>query len=1114
MQASPNFAFLRVHDLQLVRLGSQAERYFGDDPNTCLIKLRQFGEILAQMVAASVGLYQSPGESQVDLLRRLDGRGAIPTNALNLFHQLRKTGNQATHSLYGSQSAALSNLKYAHLLGVWYHRSYGGQKSFNPGPFIPPPDPVQETEAMRAELERLRTEVDAQRTNVTEAEAIAAREAEARQIAEEQLQQLEAEREALAAEMQAKWEAMQATAIAQPQPQRQQAIDNAQRVGQQLELDERETRRLIDQQLRDVGWDAETEELRYSLGVRPQKGRYLAIAEYPTASGPADYALFAGLQLVGVVEAKRRSNDVAGAVEQAKRYSRDVRLDQESAVAGSPWGNYKVPFVFATNGREFLEQLRTKSGIWFCDVRRPQNLSRPLKTWYSPQDLIDTLAQDIAAAQTKLEQEAFNYDFPLRDYQRRAIQTVEAALATDRRMLLVAMATGTGKTKTSIALVYRLLKTKRFRRILFLVDRTALGEQTADAFKETRMESLQTFANIFDIKELKDTEPDRDTKVHISTVQGMVKRLLYPSDDTPPLSAGQYDCIVVDECHRGYLLDREMSEAELTFRDLNDYVSKYRRVLEFFDAVKIGLTATPALHTSQIFGDPVYTYSYREAVVDGWLIDYEPPVRITTALAEDGIRWKAGDEVGVYNPQSGTVDLANTPDEIHIEVEQFNRRVITVPFNQVVCEELTNHIDPSLPEKTLIFCVTDDHADIVVDQLRLAYQEAFGGIDEEAIAKITGKSDKPLQLIRRFRNEVNPKIAVTVDLLTTGVDVPPICNLVFIRRVNSRILYEQMMGRATRPCDAIGKKVFRVFDAVNLYENIAPVSSMKPVVVNPKISFEQLVTELDTATHPDAIGQIIDQLIAKLHRKRSNLSDAQAEAIAHLADMPVENIAAHLRNGTPEEAADWLRQRRDIARLLDRRDGGRQPMLVSEHPDELRRVEYGYGNASRPEDYLDSFKRFLDTHLNEIPALLVVTQRPRDLTRAQLKELRLALDAEGFTDAHLQAAWRDTTNEDIAASIIGFIRHTALGDPLIPYEERVDRALRSLLSSRSWTVPQRRWLERIGQQLKVEYIVDREALDAGAFKTEGGFKRINKIFNGQIETILTDLHDRLWQSAS
>jgi type I restriction enzyme, R subunit len=278
-----------------------------------------------------------------------------------------------------------------------------------------------------------------------------------------------------------------------------------------------------------------------------------------------------------------------------------------------------------------------------------------LKNWYSPEDLIDTLAQDLDRSQQQLERESFEYTFKLRPYQKQAIQAGEAALVQDKRTILLAMATGTGKTKTSITLVYRLLKTKRFRRILFIVDRSALGEQTEGAFKETRMENLQTFANIFDVKELKDTEPDRDTKVHIATIQGMLKRLLYPADDAPTLTAGQYDCIIVDECHRGYLLDREMSDTELTFRDLNDYVSKYRRVLDFFDAVKIGLTATPALHTSQIFGNPVYVYSYREAVIDGYLIDHEPPMRITTALAEDGIIWAQGDEVEVFDGITGQV---------------------------------------------------------------------------------------------------------------------------------------------------------------------------------------------------------------------------------------------------------------------------------------------------------------------------------------------------------------------------------------------------------------------------------------------------------------------------
>ena len=207
------------------------------------------------------------------------------------------------------------------------------------------------------------------------------------------------------------------------------------------------------------------------------------------------------------------------------------------------------------------------------------------------------LKRDEDKSHQQLASEPLQYDFQLRPYQQSAIRAIEKGIADGRREMLVAMATGTGKTKTCIALIYRLLKAQRFRRILFLVDRSALGEQAANAFKDTRMENLQTFADIFGIKELEEQKPDSETAVHIATVQGMVQRVLYPSEDTAAPAVDQYDCIVVDECHRGYLLDRELSDTELTFRSFDDYISKYRRVLDYFDAVKIGLTATPALHT-------------------------------------------------------------------------------------------------------------------------------------------------------------------------------------------------------------------------------------------------------------------------------------------------------------------------------------------------------------------------------------------------------------------------------------------------------------------------------------------------------------------------------------
>jgi type I restriction enzyme R subunit len=235
------------------------------------------------------------------------------------------------------------------------------------------------------------------------------------------------------------------------------------------------------------------------------------------------------------------------------------------------------------------------------------------------------------------------------------------------------MATGTRKTKskskTSIALIYRLLKAKRFRRMLFLVDRSTLGEQAANAVEGTRMESLQTFADVFGIKELKEQQPNTDTAVHIAAVQGMVKRALYPAEDVAPPGVDCNDCIIVDECHRGYLLDREFSDTELGFRSYDDYISKYLHVLEYFDAVKIGLTATTALHTTEIFGPPIYTCSYREALIDGYLIDHEPSIQIRTELSTDGIVWEVGEEVAVYDATRNQIALFNTPDDIKIEVE-------------------------------------------------------------------------------------------------------------------------------------------------------------------------------------------------------------------------------------------------------------------------------------------------------------------------------------------------------------------------------------------------------------------------------------------------------------
>ena len=492
---SSNFGFLAKRYPQLERVGALSERYFSDDPVVSLIRVRQFGEVLAQLVAARSGLFTDATEPQADLLRRLRIDGNYPPNVLDLFHQLRIAGNAATHRSEGDHATALTCLKMARQLGIWFYRTFDDHR-FKAGPFQPPRGPIDATAELSAELGRLRAERDAalseaQQAKAAAADAEAARwaaETGAKGAAEERAlwEQLAAEAEAAKNQLAQQLEIFQAAAVTSPVAEQQQVLQSAQTAAEAISLDEAETRALIDQQLKDSGWEADTKVMRYASGTRPVKGRNLAIAEWPTATGPADYALFVGLTLVGVVEAKRRRKNVSAAIDQSERYSCGIGASGDFAFADGPWGDQKVPFVFAANGRSYLKQIETESGIWFRDTRRSANHRRALVNWPTPEGLSGQLEIDQDAATTALKEMPFEFGFPLRDYQKDAIKAIEGALGAGRRSMLLAMATGTGKTKLAIALLYRLLATKRFRRICFVVDRSALGDQAAGEFSTTQ----------------------------------------------------------------------------------------------------------------------------------------------------------------------------------------------------------------------------------------------------------------------------------------------------------------------------------------------------------------------------------------------------------------------------------------------------------------------------------------------------------------------------------------------------------------------------------------------------------------------------------------------------
>ena len=374
----------------------------------------------------------------------------------------------------------------------------------------------------------------------------------------------------------------------------------------------------------------------------------------------------------------------------------------------------------------------------------------------------------------------------------------------------------------------------------------------------------------------------------MATVQSMVKRILYNADETMP-AVSDYDLIIVDEAHRGYILDKEMGEDELLYRDQVDYQSKYRAVIEYFDAVKIALTATPALQTTEIFGQPVFKYTYREAVIEGYLVDHDAPHELKTKLSSGGIHYRPGDTVTVYDPVTGEITNSELlDDELDFDIDSFNRQVITEPFNRTVLTEIARDIDPEAPKeqgKTLIYAVDDQHADMIVSILKEIYSET--GVDNDAIMKITGSvgggnRKKVQEAIKRFKNEDYPSIAVTVDLLTTGIDVPEITALVFMRRVKSRILFEQMLGRATRLCPEIHKTHFEIYDPVGVYDSLEPVNTMKPVVANPATSFEQLIDGLEALDSEEQVTNQINQIIAKLQRKKRSMSEKD---VAHFIDL-------------------------------------------------------------------------------------------------------------------------------------------------------------------------------------------------------------------------------------
>lgn len=1065
-----NFQTTEEEYRQYAKLATSAESLIYSDPKSSVAVFGNFAEQLTREIMHLEG-FGDWNLKQIDRINELKYRGDYPPIVTKYLDDIRNIRNLADHDhqFIVSKRQALEVDKKAYIIWNYFLEVYSQDEVKE---YKTPIDQANIFQLQQEQIEQLKKELEEARKAQTPVEVS---------------KELQVKRHKISVQF-----------------------------AKKHQLTEAETRQLIDRQLQQAGWEADSENLNnWKYKTAPQKGHNMAIAEWVLPNGQrADYALFKGLEFYGIVEAKKWDQDIAGQMAQPKEYSREVPFRSDYLLVDNDMGEYKVPFIYTANGRPYLKQYKEKSGIWFWDARNPKESAYALEEFHHPEDLaLKLTSQNPELADQDLVDDQDFPKFADRDYQVEAIKSIEEAIKDGKKRILLAMATGTGKTRTAIALMYRLLKHKRARRILYLVDRNSLGQQTADAIKDNKIGNL-SIASIYGVKELKDKLPDASTKIQIATVQGMIKRLFYNDDKEEKPSVGQYDFIIVDEAHRGYAEDKELSEKEYHFYDQNDYVSQYRRVVDYFDATAIGMTATPALQTTDIFGKPVYSYSYQQAVLDNYLVDHDAPTIIKTKLSQEGIHFKKGAEIDLFDQSSESIKSEKLPDNMNFEVKDFNKRVITESFNRVVCDYLAqNCLNPNDPElgKTLIFAATDSHADMVVRLLKESFKNAGNPVDDDAIEKITGSIRHPNNEIKLFKNEKNPNIAVTVDLLTTGVDVPEITNLVFLRRVQSRILYEQMLGRATRLCPEIHKSVFNIYDAVGIYDAMNKVTNMKPVVKNVSHDVHYFIDQKHQFEINDNFKQYQIDMTAAIDRKIKRMNDSKRKEFERLTE--INSIDQWARDLPRLNNQEFLKEWKNFEQL-DRLSTGSHKQYISNEPDEYLGIERGYGQGnSNPEDYIESFNKFIKENVNEIPALQIVATRPKDLTYDELKKIKLELEKKGFKENDLQTAWKSANQVQTTADIISFIRQAAVGSELVDHNVRIHNAMQKVYGMADWNMVQKSWLKKIENQLLSSTVLGpnaETAFSSNYFKRQGGYKQMRKIFSDNADKIIYVLNENLY----
>ncbi len=906
----------------------------------------------------------------------------------------------------------------------------------------------------------------------------------------------------------------------------------------------------IDKKLIQSGWviqDMDRINLSAGIGV--------AVREFPTNTGEADYALFVEGKPVGIIEAKReeKGESITSVEEQTARY----------AASRFNWvtSEYRIRFAYEA----------TNKITRFTDYNDIKYRSRSVFSFHRPETLRALLAAPDTIRNNMKHFPPLDHT-GLRDCQITAIENLERSFAENRPRALIQMATGAGKTFTAITSAYRLLKYAGMNRILFLVDTKNLGEQAEQAFMAfTPSDDSRPFSSIYGVYRLKSSMIPEDTQIYISTIQRMYSILREESlDETAEeispaelegmplpkpkevvynekISPEFFDCIIVDECHRSIY-------------------NVWNQVLEYFDAFIVGLTATPDKRTFAYFQQNVVSeYSREKAIIDGvnvgediFIIDTEITRRGAHIMKQrieyrDRLsrakRWKEMDVDYVYTGKQLDRDVVN-PSQIRTVIQTFKDKLYTelFPYRKEV-------------PKTLIFAKTDSHADDIVQIVR----EVFGE-GNEFCRKITYAAENPGLILSSFRNDYYPRIAVTVDMIAAGTDVKAIECLIFMRDVRSSNYFEQMKGRGTRtlcrddlqkvtPSATENKDHFVIIDAVGVTTSVK--TTTRQLECKPGVPLEKLMLNVALGAKDEKTLTSLANRITRLDKKLTDTEKKEfsqtvgvsaGTLVQKLLDAFDEDVIAQKagldlseRYGDPTSEEKKLLKaaqeellteavkpfydpdNRDFIEDLRRQH---EQIIDDVNIDHVISAAYDKDRMDYAEESIRSFREFINENMNEIIALRIVYDQryvDRPMTIAGLKNLyekleRRHLTIQRLTESYVLRFPGDKVKRGTIAQLtdlISIIRfELGYRDQLTPFADEVNYnfmrwTLKKNAGAEHFNEEQMIWLRLIKDHIIASLSIEPEDLDLTPFDSKGGLGRFYELFGSEYQMILDEMNREL-----